>query len=738
MGGAGSLNGVTHGFTRGETRPSIGRMFIAIYTVCLTLGAGIAGSFGHAFLAEQGYIANFESAWLVTAGIAGAFAAAQLLFMALLNFVAPSRGGAPLLTEAISNAAAIVLLPFLLRVPLPWPHPKLAEMEVVLLPALFLGLHLGIKLFSLFAALHARPTTRLVAFFWGGCAVAAGVGAVESLDRFTATLSASRAPVMLEVETAEVKQVYATARAMREGNVFRVPLEGHTSKPFVLHVAFPSSEEDVPDKVHFVIDVAGTNSRPYLQTLTLSLHGWTTLLVPAQQIPGDATHCDVIWMREEEPSWMTRTRIRPVTHGGSELLIAGPWYTEQRAPETPKSIVLLLADGLAAEHTSMAGYGRETTPKLEEWAKQAVQFTSCMTPAPEGASALMSALTGASPLRHGFFNGAPGALAADTVTLAGQLAQRGYVCAAFSEGESTAGPGTAHPDAIYGSGFERGFQLFDQAYPMSPAIHVDGKAMPGSFVPSGSEVTLERVKEFVSAHRDVPFLAVVRLRELSTPRIHASAPGFVAKAENPKPVDVYDSALQEFDATLGEFLAWLDSSVPASNTCVAIAGAHGYDFRNGGDDQYPVYLNEPSLHVPLLIRVAGQEARAQRSPCSIEDLAPTLAAVAGVQLDTSVNGVNLFGNLSGKDPISVTGDPLALSLRTKHWRYTWQSGRDARTRQPNSEESPIEFISIADYERGAASLNTWSREKDLSDRYRQRLLDFLEGQQPFATAETAK
>lgn len=703
-------------------------MFIAIYTVCLALGAGLAGSFGHALLAEQGYIANFESAVLVTAGIAAAYACAQLGFLALLNLVAPTRGGAPLLTEAASNAAAIVLLPYLLRIPLPWPHPKLAELEVLLLPAVFLGLHGGIKLFSLFAALHSRPTTRLVAFVWAGCAVAAGLGSVDALNRFITVLTVSREPVEQEAQLAHVDQVYAQARAVREGTIFRIPLEGRAPKPIVLHAAFPESETDAADKVHFVIDVNGSNTRPYTQTVTLALDGWSSLIIPAQQIPGDATHCDVIWMREEEPAWMTRTRIRPVTYGGSELLLAGPWFTEQRTPETPKSIVLVMADGLGAEHTSMAGYERATTPKLEEWAKQAVQFSTCMTPAPEGHAALMSALTGLSPLRHGFFNGLNAPLSPQAKTLAEVLSERGYLCAAFTEGESTAGPGTATPDAVQGTGFERGFQIFDQAYPMSPAIHVDGKPLPGNFVPSGSAVTLERVKTFINAHRDVPFFVVVRLRELSSPRIPPNAPGFVAKAENPKPVDVYDSALQHFDETLGEFLGWLDATVPASTTCVALSGAYGYDYRNAGNDLRPVYLNEPSLHVPLLIRSAGQEARTQRTPCSVEDLSPTLAGIAGLRFDAPTTGINLFGNISGKDPISITGDPLALSLRTKHWRFTWQSGRDATTRKPASEESFVEFISIADYENGRATLNSWSREKELADRYRQRLLDYLEGQ----------
>ncbi len=701
-------------------------MFIAIYTVCLALGAGLAGAFGHAVLAEQGFISSFQSAALATAGIAAAYACAQLAYMALLNFVAPSRGGASLLSEAASNAAAVVLLPFLVRIPLPWPHPKIAELELFLLPAAFLGIHVALKLFSLFAVLHSRHATRAVALIWAAAAVACGMASAETLRQFVADLTTTRSVSLPEPELHVVNQTYATARAIREGTLFRIPLEGQTGKAIVLHVAFPKEETNLPERLHFVVDVGGGNTRPYTQSLTLSVTGWTTLQIPPQEIPGDATHCDVIWMREAEPAWMTRTRIRPASYGSSELLIAGPHFTPRRTPETPKSIVLIMADGLAARHTTLNGYTRDTTPKLLAWSQGAARFATCMTPAPEAPSALMSALTARSPLRHGFLNGVPGPLPEDAATLAATLTQQGYICAAFTEGESAVGVAAAHSDVVHGSGFERGIHLFDQGYPMSPATQVDGQVLPGAFVPSGAAVTLDRAKEFIAAHRDVPFLAIIRLRELSAPRIPL---GVTPAFGEGTPADLYDSALLRFDDTLGGFLDWLDQTVPATGSCIAVTASHGYDYANARPGEWPVYLNEPSLHVPLLIRAPGIEARQQNIPCGLEDLAPTLITAAGIPATNwTGGGNNLLGSASPREPISMTGNPIALSLRTKHWRFTWQSGQDPVTRQPTTQESFIEFISIADYDKGIKPLEAWSREKELAERYRQRLAEYLQAQ----------
>ena len=91
-------------------------------------------------------------------------------------------------------------------------------------------------------------------------------------------------------------------------------------------------------------------------------------------------------------------------------------------------------------------------------------------------------------------------------------------------------------------------------------------------------------------------------------------------------------------------------------------------------------------------------------------------------------GNNLLGSASPREPISMTGNPIALSLRTKHWRFTWQSGLDPVTRQLTTQESFIEFISIGDYDKGIKPLEAWSREKELAERYRQRLTEYLQAQ----------
>src|SRR5690606_20474965 len=107
-------------------------------------------------------------------------------------------------------------------------------------------------------------------------------------------------------------------------------------------------------------------------------------------------------------------------------------------------------------------------------------------------------------------------------------------------------------------------------------------------------------------------------------------------------------------------------------------------------------------------------AKTLRSPCSIDDVAATLAGIAGVRFPGSIPGINLLGTVTSREPISMTGNPLALSLRTRNWRMTWQSGRDPFNKELTGQEEFIEFMSIDDYERGRPQQNNWSKENDLA------------------------
>src|ERR1700693_5949626 len=91
------------------------------------------------------------------------------------------------------------------------------------------------------------------------------------------------------------------------------------------------------------------------------------------------------------------------------------------------NILLIVLDTLRADHMSLYGYSRPTTPFLETYARGAARFESAFAPAPWTVASHASMFTGLYPYQHG---GERYGLQRPTATLATVLAAHGYATAA--------------------------------------------------------------------------------------------------------------------------------------------------------------------------------------------------------------------------------------------------------------------------------------------------------------------
>ena len=69
--------------------------------------------------------------------------------------------------------------------------------------------------------------------------------------------------------------------------------------------------------------------------------------------------------------------------------------------ELPPNVIVYLVDTLRRDHLSVYGYSRETSPRLAEFARDAVRFETAYSPTSWTKPAVASLLTGVTPLRHG-------------------------------------------------------------------------------------------------------------------------------------------------------------------------------------------------------------------------------------------------------------------------------------------------------------------------------------------------
>jgi len=673
--------------------------------------------FGHRLIEGQGYVPfEFQADLELAGGLACGYVAVQLLYMAGLRVLYPTRAKGPLAAEAMSHLSALALVPYLWGVAVEWPHPALYRVEPLIYCGAFGAVHAFFKLVSFFASIRGAPSGRLAALGWalaGGVAVA---GAYASCHSWLDEMRGDRPTVSEEANTYRVGDTYARARVMQEGALLHCPAPAQPGQCLTLRWANPPGlgpDEQPLTQVYVAVVFEGERTKPYTSAVTLDPAGWAESRVPDGRFRPTTRTCTVTWTVEREPDWRVMTGLRPTVTSHQRLLVSGPFVHEVRGGTSTPNVVLVAVEGLGADRLSCMGYRRETTPALDQLAYGAVIFPHAYTPAPEAAAAGMTLLTGLSPLRHGYLGAQRGPLPAPYRTLAEVFRDRYYVTAAFTEGE-----GHDDKDFVFGSGFERGFEVFNPSCHADRSDEEESDEGPG---PPDARVTLEAAAAWVDAHADLSFLVFVRLRELRHPILCERYDAGYAKGKNPRPVDVYDSALRYVDGQLDAFLDHL----PAP-TCLIVTSLYGLDFTGGPRAAPERLLSEASLRVPLFLDVPGVKEGSRAGLVALEDVMPTFLDLAGIALDYPVDGLSFLKPPSTKEPVSMMGKPLVLSLRSDRWRFSWQSDQLPFAARSRSRGQPLELYDVAAAHKSGARQDRAAKHPELVSRYGEYLIRYLD------------
>ena len=378
-----------------------------------------------------------------------------------------------------------------------------------------------------------------------------------------------------------------------------------------------------------------------------------------------------------------------------------------RPPERP-NFLLVTFDTTRADHTSLYGYGRPTTPHLERFAAGAVRFTQAATPMPVTDPAHMAILTGRDPFRTGVEeNGIP--MSDDEVTLAEVLRGSGYRTAAFT---SVRHLGTR--------GYEQGFDVYE--YPRHEH-QVKG------------DVTLGRALSWLDAGPPEPFFLWVHFFD---PHMDYNAPEPFKTRFGEDPVARYDGEIAFADDCFGRLMRHLEESGLFDRTAVVVASDHGEHLLEGvAVENHPDYrfhhghtVYDFEIRVILLTRLPGLAPHPAviDAPAALADVFPTLLAYLQVPLPRNVvlDGVSLLGLLGGRGD---AGLPRRASFSYTIWnRGPWicargggwklvQDIRDGSTRAFNLREDPGEAAALAagvpPEARGlAAALDDWFERKE--------------------------
>ncbi len=368
-------------------------------------------------------------------------------------------------------------------------------------------------------------------------------------------------------------------------------------------------------------------------------------------------------------------------------------------------------DTTRADHLSCYGYNKNTTPHLDEFARQSTLYTKAYSTASWTLPSMTSILTGMYPGAHGAHRveqadnmWSVNRLSEDKITLAEILAENGYETA-----------GIISCDFLTRKyGLEQGFNYFDETLyfyyfvlsvfrplsflnlfiPVNDYLWVNG--LNGSrvadqintsvfsfldqkpqknpffllihyfdchdpYMPENLGISKNAIPEQI---KKLYAKTTVNYSELERHLIYAVQDGkkpLLAEEKNLL-TNNYDHEITQLDGKIYQVLTKLKEKKLFDNSLIIITADHGESFGEHNLMLHGVSLYEDNLHVPLLIKYPLPENKKKivNEPVSLTGLVPTILSQAKIPVPSSVQGA-AFHNLAAQKII-------AQNFRDPSWR----------------------------------------------------------------------
>ena len=356
------------------------------------------------------------------------------------------------------------------------------------------------------------------------------------------------------------------------------------------------------------------------------------------------------------------------------------------AATTKPNVLLITMDTVRADHTSVYGYERDTTPNLRQLCRDATVYTRAIA-----ASDFTLPTHGA--LFTGLYPNWSGALAAmdprpghiadplrpETVTLAEILRSRGYWTAEVAANFGFLGPWT---------GLTRGFDVTDLRRPVTLStgdrpfyLRAMARRLLGQVSnmaplerPSLTAADInDRALELLEAVKvsGAPFFMFLNYMDAHTPYVPSPPfdrrfPGFdsgldpysfhdlklqvasgkrqILPNERTHLIAQYDGGIAEEDSAIGAILNRLRQLGLYDNTLIVITADHGDTFgEHGLADHFLGFVYQELVHIPLIIKYPRQR-HAKRSDelVSQVDVFPTVLDLVETRTASELQGRSLL------------------------------------------------------------------------------------------------
>jgi arylsulfatase A-like enzyme len=341
------------------------------------------------------------------------------------------------------------------------------------------------------------------------------------------------------------------------------------------------------------------------------------------------------------------------------LLLIGCRRPSPEAPPPPKpivkrNVVIYLVDTLRADHLGVYGYERDTSPRLDAFAKDAVVFQNAYAPSAWTKPSTASLLTGLHPRRHGGIR-RDHTLSPRIELLSESLKSLGYHTAAFM----------TNPNTVALWGFDQGFDAFYD-------IHDPDK-------PPSADAVAERVFEHMDAQPDQPFFYYLHTMDPhdpyeAPPPYHGRWPRVTRridvsryeKGSAPPPIvqddrAAYDEEIAYGDEHFGRLIDRLKADGLYDDAFIVFTADHGEEFWDHGQVLHGHSLYNELVRVPFIIKLPGKAhaGTVVHADASLLDVVPTILNLLG-QSTPNLDGADLMPLI--ESPADADPRPIFLDL----------------------------------------------------------------------------
>ncbi|MCK4807273.1 MAG: sulfatase-like hydrolase/transferase [Candidatus Aegiribacteria sp.] len=334
-------------------------------------------------------------------------------------------------------------------------------------------------------------------------------------------------------------------------------------------------------------------------------------------------------------------------------------------------IVLILIDTIRADHLSINGYFRETTPVLDSLASSGTMWTHVQGQSSWNLPAMATIMTGLSQRAHaaGYYNDSFYGIDTALPTIPLMIKRGvGYQTAAFF-------------NVVFMNenfGFHQGFD------------HFDCQGFPGKASLRNAEETVNDYLEWYDAHRDStkPLFSAIHFFDPHLP--YSPPPPWDTLYSDPKSdqlfnifwgrgndvvdlnqglvemdstqleimVGLYDGELAFTDSQIGRLISELKARGTLENTVFIIVGDHGEEFLDHDGFGHGHTLYQEILNVPLIISGRYIPIGVKDEVVGQIDILPTILGISGMDIPIWVDGMDILSTDSIRTTRYITSSNI--------------------------------------------------------------------------------